>query len=87
MSQSKLVRKIRNEYRNNVRACRLRAEVPKQEVLALKTGIPRSTISALENNRLFLSAPYALLIKECLGCSLDDLYEKQQPSSGRIRKG
>ncbi len=49
--------------------------VPKQEALALRTGIPRSTISALENNRLFLSSQYALLIAEALDCSLDNLYE------------
>jgi len=51
--------------------------VAKQGDLALMTGISRSTISALENNRLFLSSAYALIIAEALGCSLDDLYEKR----------
>jgi transcriptional regulator with XRE-family HTH domain len=60
--------------------------IAKQEVLARRTGIPRSTISALENNRLFLSAPYALLIREELGCTLDDLYETITPSPGRGEK-
>jgi DNA-binding XRE family transcriptional regulator len=49
--------------------------VGKQEELARMTGINRSTISALENNRLFLSSRNALLISEALGCRLDDLYE------------
>ena len=45
------------------------------------TGISRSTISALENNRLFLSSHYALLIAEALKCSLNDLYEERGGSS------
>ena len=65
-----------SRYRNRVRQCRLRALVAKQEDLARITGINRTTINALENNRLFLSSPYALIIAEALGCSLDDLYEK-----------
>jgi DNA-binding XRE family transcriptional regulator len=48
----------------------------KQEDLAKLTGISRSTINALENNRLFLSSPYALLIAEALGCGIGELYEK-----------
>jgi transcriptional regulator with XRE-family HTH domain len=44
--------------------------------LARRTGIERTTLSALENNRRFLSIEHALLIKEVLGCSLDDLYER-----------
>jgi DNA-binding XRE family transcriptional regulator len=47
-----------------------------QEELARLTGIDRTTISAIENNRLFLSSPYALIFKEVLGCSLDDLFER-----------
>jgi len=78
----KVIRRVQSQYRNRVRACRLRAEVPKQEVLALVTGIPRTTISALENNRVFLSSPYALLIRDALGCTLDDLYERADPRSG-----
>lgn len=54
--------------------------IAKQEVLALRTGIPRTTLSALETNKLFLSAPYALLIRDVLGCTLDDLYGRRQPS-------
>ena len=46
-----------------------------QEELAKLTGIDRTTISAIENNRLFLSSPYALIFKKVLGCFLDDLYE------------
>jgi len=63
--------------------------IPKQEVLAMRTGIPRTTISALENNKLFLSAPYALLIRDELRCSLDDLYERvgAGADAGRVRGG
>jgi transcriptional regulator with XRE-family HTH domain len=70
-------KKIAKRYHNRVRDCRLRALISKQEDLAKMTGISRSVLSALENNRIFLSAPYALLIAECLGCRLDELYEKK----------
>ena len=76
MPERKLVRKAANRYRNRVRTCRLRALVPTQRDLARLTGISRSTISALENNRRFLSSQYALLIAEALGCHLDDLYQR-----------
>ena len=72
-------------YRNKVRECRLRAMLPKQEDLVKLTGISRSVISALENNRLFLSSPYALIIAEALGIKLDDLYEKRHaPITDRL---
>ena len=77
MSKRKILNKVANQYRNRVRDCRLRAMIPKQEDLATMTGISRSTINALENNRLFLSSPYALLIAEALNCQLNDLYEKR----------
>ncbi|MEJ5377079.1 MAG: helix-turn-helix transcriptional regulator [bacterium] len=77
MSKRKLLVKVAKQYHNRVRECRLRAMVAKQEDLAKMTGISRSTINALENNRLFLSSPYALLISEALGCKLDDLYGKR----------
>jgi DNA-binding XRE family transcriptional regulator len=77
MAKRKLLSKAARQYRNRVRDCRLKALVAHQEDLANMTGISRSTINALENNRLFLSSPYALLISEALGCSLDDLYEKR----------
>jgi len=47
--------------------------------LSRRTGIERTTLSTLENNRRFLSIEHALLIKEALGCSLDDLYEPILP--------
>ncbi|MBI4302964.1 MAG: helix-turn-helix transcriptional regulator [Chloroflexi bacterium] len=49
--------------------------VRSQAELARLTDIDRTTISALENNRMFLSIYYAVRIKEVLRCSLDDLYE------------
>lgn len=69
--------KVTKQYRNRVRECRLRAMIAKQEDLAEMTGISRSTINALENNRLFLSSTYALLITEALDCKLDELYERR----------
>lgn len=77
MSKRKLLVKVAKQYHNRVRECRLRAMVAKQEDLAKMTGISRSTINALENNRLFLSSHYALLIAEALGCKLDELYSKR----------
>jgi DNA-binding XRE family transcriptional regulator len=77
MSKRKLLVRVAKQYHNRVRECRLRAMVAKQEDLAKITGISRSTINALENNRLFLSSAYALLIAEALGCRLDDLYGKR----------
>lgn len=77
MSKRKLLMKVAKQYQNRVRECRLRAMVAKQADLAKMTGISRSTINALENNRLFLSSPYALLIAEALGCKLDELYSKR----------
>ncbi len=76
MTKRRLLMKVAKQYHNRVRECRLKAMVAKQESLAQMTGISRSTINALENNRLFLSSPYALLIAEALGCGLDDLYER-----------
>lgn len=63
-------------YHNRLRECRLHALVSTQVELANRSGIDRTTISALESNRLFLSIRYALRLKEVLGCSLDDLYEE-----------
>lgn len=77
MPKRKILMKVAKQYRNRVRESRLHATIAKQEDLAKMTGISRSTINALENNRLFLSSPYALLIAEALGCKLDELYEKQ----------
>lgn len=85
MSKRKLLRKVAGQYRNRVRDCRMQAMIVKQEELATMTGISRSTISAIENNRIFLSSPYALIIAEALDCRLDDLYEKQKVKSAPRR--
>ena len=76
MSQTPIRAEMRSRYQNRVRECRLRGLIISEAELSRRTGIERTTISALENNRRFLSAEHALLIKEVLGCSLDDLYEK-----------
>jgi DNA-binding XRE family transcriptional regulator len=77
MTPRKILHKVNHQYRNRLRECRLKALVAKQEDLAKMTGISRSTISALENNRLFLSSQYALHIAEVLHCTLDNLYERK----------
>lgn len=77
MPRRSLVPRVVARYRNRVQECRLGALCAKQGDLAKLTGIPRSTINALECNRLFLSSPYALLISEALNCTLDDLYERR----------
>ncbi|MFH1491166.1 MAG: helix-turn-helix domain-containing protein [Pseudomonadota bacterium] len=64
------------KYRNKVREIRLRALIATQTELAKLTGIDRTTISHIENQRFPLSIKHALAIREALGCSLDDLYEK-----------
>ena len=71
-----MLTQAKRKYRNRLRKCRLRAMIATQEELAKLTGIDRTTISAIENNRLFLSSRYALIFKEVLGCSLDDLFEQ-----------
>jgi len=66
---------VRSRYRNRLRECRLKGLIISEAELARRTGIERTIISALENNHRFLCIEHALLIKEVLGCSLDDLYE------------
>ncbi len=80
---------VHRRYKNRLRECRLRALVISEAELSRRTGIERTTLSALENNRRFLSIEYALLVKEVLGCPLDDLYELvEQPSSeDRVKDG
>ena len=75
--------KATHRYRNRVLQCRLAAGIGKQKDLAERTGIHRSTINALEQNELFLSSHYALLIAEVLGCTLDDLFERETDRMAR----
>ena len=93
MHDRRIMKQISKKYRNRVRECRLKYLVARQEDLAKKTGISRTTISALENNRLFLSSHYALIIAEALGCSLDELFQnleeskKYQESTNEKKRG
>lgn len=82
MAGKKLVARVTREYRNRVLECRLRAMVRTQQDLARRTGINRTTISALERNRTFLSSYHALVIAEVLGCSLDELYGRRSVRAG-----
>ncbi len=75
-NEERILAQAKRKFRNRLRKCRLRAMIATQEELAKLTGIDRSTISAIENNRLFLSSSYALIFKGVLGCSLDDLFEQ-----------
>lgn len=74
---------IRLRYRNRLRECRLRGLIISEAELSRRTGIQRTTLSALENNRRFLPIEHALLIKEVLGCTLDELYEQVMPVNNR----
>ena len=80
MAQKNPIRsEVRCRYRNRLRQCRLRGLIISEAELARRTGIERTILSALENNRRFLGIEHALLIKEVVGCSLDDLYEPVPP--------
>ncbi|MDX9857594.1 MAG: helix-turn-helix transcriptional regulator [candidate division Zixibacteria bacterium] len=81
---SERVAGVKRRYRNRVLQCRLSAKVAKQKDLSRMTGIPCTTISAIESNKLFLSTPYALLIAEALDCKLDDLFEPWLGSKGKM---
>ena len=78
---------MRFRYRNRVRECRLRGLIISEAELSRRTGIERTTLSALENNRRFLCIEHALLIREVLGCPLDDLYDRIQPSEDAGARG
>jgi len=65
-----------HNYRNRLKEVRLRTLISSQAELGRLSGICRTTICALENNRINLSIGYALRLKKVLKCSLDDLYEE-----------
>jgi len=81
--ERKLVKRVKESYRNRVRQCRLKALIRTQAELARLTGIPRGNINNIENDRLFLSSYYALLIAEVLGCSVSDLYQRKDGADGK----
>lgn len=61
--------------KNRLRELRLRALIPSEAELARRSGICRTTICALEKNRITLSIENAFRLKRILGCTLDELYE------------
>ena len=73
-------------YQNRVREMRLKALIASQAELARRTGICRTTICALEHNRIPLSIHYAMLIKKALGCSLDDLYQENPVETSKSKR-
>ena len=86
-NQSPIRVEIRARYQNRVRECRLRGLIISEAELSRRTGIERTALSALENNRRFLCIEHALLIREVLGCSLDDLYNRVQPANTNEERG
>jgi len=78
----KLLKNVRNRYKNRVKECRLSALVEKQADLAKLTGISRPTLNNIENNKIFLSSYYAILIAEALSCSISDLYVRKDGDNG-----
>lgn len=78
---------IASHYRNRLREVRLRALISSQAELARLSGICRTTICALEKNRVNLSIRYALCLKKVLRCSLDDLYEEIPGEGTECRTG
>lgn len=67
---------VKERYRSRVREEREKAGIMKQVDLARMVGVRRQFIHQLEEQRIFLSSPMALILSEIFGCSLDDLYEK-----------
>ena len=82
MAKRKTLEEVSRRYCNRVKEVRLMALVATQEELAKLTGINRTTINALENNRQFLSSHYALLIAEVLRCNVSDLYKQRYEGRG-----
>ncbi len=65
-----------SRLKNRLRELRLRALIPSEAELARRSGICRTTICALEKNRITLSIENAFRLKRILGCTLDQLYEE-----------
>lgn len=76
MSDMETLPAVEEKYR-----CRLRqvrdSKGMNQGKLAEMTNINRATLSLLENNRLFLSSKNALVLRDALGCTMDELYERR----------
>lgn len=68
--------KERTRWKNRLRECRLRALVVTETDLARKVGLSPSTVSRIENQKVFLTAQNALKIAEVLNCGIGDLYIK-----------
>lgn len=75
-----------HHYRNRLREVRLLSLISSQAELGRLSGICRTTICALENNRINLSIGYAIRLKKVLKCSLDDLYEEIPGEEARCGK-
>jgi len=66
---------VSTKFQNRLKHLRVERKL-KQGDLAIQTQINRATLSLIENHRLFLSAKNALVLRDVLKCSLDDLYER-----------
>lgn len=61
---------------NRVREHRLRALVVTETELARRVNLSPSSISRIENQKVFLTAQNALRLAEVLNCGIGDLYAK-----------
>ena len=68
---------MKRSFKNKVKEYRLKALIGTKQELSKMTGINRSTLSLIENNKLPLSLSNALRIAKALRCSLDDLFETE----------
>jgi len=59
--------------KNEIRVFRAKQKITQDE-LALKLGVSRQTINAIENNKYFPSLELALKIAKIFKCSVDELF-------------
>lgn len=67
-----------DSFRMKVREARLRALIPTTTELARRSGVPRPTVSAIENGARLPSLACALRLSAALGCTVNDLVEPVQ---------
>jgi putative transcriptional regulator len=59
--------------KNEIRVFRAKQRITQDE-LALKLGVSRQTINAIENNKYFPSLELALKIAKIFNCTVEDLF-------------
>lgn len=72
---------------NRVKSYRLKKGLS-QEELSVLTGIPRTTISAIESGKALPSVDYALKLAKALGCTVEELFSpEEEPITFEAFKG